>query len=133
MLNPKDPGFDKKLFNVYWMERIWAFSPDGLERHILAASSNSQAPGLEPGDSRYLVYLPPDDRRMLRPNDAPIAHSKAEYRTSELEYQFGEHYHLDAAYLPAPQAGFGRLSPRYAYIACDHKSGHGLFHPSLTL
>ena len=70
---------------------------------------------------------------MLRPNDAPIAHSKAEYATSELEYQFGEHYHLDAAYLPAPQAGFGRLSPRYAYIACDHKSGHGLSHPPNTL
>jgi hypothetical protein len=70
---------------------------------------------------------------MLRPNDAPIAHSKVEYRTKELEYQFGEYYHLDAAYLPAPQAGFGRLSHRYAYIACDHKSGHGLFNPSHTL
>ena len=45
----------------------------------------------------------------------------------------GEHYHLDAAYLPTPQMGFGRLSPLYVYIANDYKSGHGLFYPSNTL
>jgi len=112
-LPPEHPLFGQKLFDVYQYQQAHNHSEAEMEFNIKACPGINN---LQPGDYRYLKFLPPDPRR-----SAHLKH-RSRYRKDEDRldryqgYAPGELFSFDAAIVTTPSV-FGNYTCYYLF-AC---------------
>jgi len=116
--------FKEKILAVSWADKIYPRTPEDLERFIAAWPGQLS---LERGDSRYLKYLPPDERRQQHMARQPLRSTKTDYTDAELRYACGECLYMDAGHVPKP-CFFKKLA--YAIVFCCRKCDYGIVFPT---
>jgi len=110
-----------------WIDQIMSCTTEALGWFISCWPGQF---GLQPGDSRYLKYVPPDDRRLRRLAQSPFRKSKIDYSDKELQHVHGELFDLHAGHLKEPSV---LHNSRYVIVFNCPKTDYGIIFPTPDL